>query len=170
MSKSLKNFIDENRSSFDNREPGENVWQRIRASLPQSLSRQLWNSAAVWRAAAVVLLGLSVFLLANRQPRVERTEVAKSQAEFADLESFYSRQIAEKVQLIGSYDRDDEQFTQDFQKLDAMYQVLREEMKNHPGEKVKDALVLNLLIRIDLLNQQINKLEIQSKREPKGIT
>ena len=59
--------------------------------------------------------------------------------------------------------------TQDFQKLDAMYQVLREEMKNHPSEKVKDALVLNLLIRIDLLNQQIKKLE-DSKRTSRKAT
>lgn len=35
-----------------------------------------------------------------------------------------------------------------------MYQVLNEEMKTRPTEKVKDALILNLLVRIDLLNQQ----------------
>jgi hypothetical protein len=40
-----------------------------------------------------------------------------------------------------------------------MYSVLKEEMKNHPSQKVKDALVLNLLVRIDLLNQQLHNLE-----------
>ena len=51
-----------------------------------------------------------------------------------------------------------------------MYQVLKEEMKIHPGQKVKDALVLNLLIRIDLLNQQLHKIEKgaeQDGAEPK---
>jgi hypothetical protein len=40
-----------------------------------------------------------------------------------------------------------------------MYQVLKEEMKTRPSQKVKDALVLNLLIRIDLLNKQLHKIE-----------
>ena len=49
-------------------------------------------------------------------------------------------------------------FTQDFKQLEAMYMILKEEMKSRPSEKVKDALVLNLLVRINLLNQQLYKL------------
>jgi hypothetical protein len=41
-----------------------------------------------------------------------------------------------------------------------MYQVLKEEMKIHPSQKVKDALVLNLLVQIDLLNQELHKIEV----------
>jgi hypothetical protein len=40
-----------------------------------------------------------------------------------------------------------------------MYLVLKEEMKTRPSQKVKDALVLNLLVRIDLLNQHLQRLE-----------
>jgi hypothetical protein len=40
-----------------------------------------------------------------------------------------------------------------------MYMVLKEEMEARPSRKVKDALVLNLLVRIDLLNQQLQKLD-----------
>ena len=35
--------------------------------------------------------------------------------------------------------------------------------------KVKDALVLSLLMRIDLLNQQISKLEDSTKKEKRNI-
>jgi hypothetical protein len=45
-----------------------------------------------------------------------------------------------------------------------MYNVLKEEMKTSPSQKVKDALVLNLLVRIDLLNQQLHKLEKEYKK------
>lgn len=95
----------------------------------------------------------------------EKREVSKLQTEFRDLESFYGSQISEKVAFIDKLDTDyeDDQFTQDVQKLDAMYEVLREEMKVSPSEKVKDALILNMLIRIDLLNQQIKKLEDNRK-------
>jgi hypothetical protein len=65
-------------------------------------------------------------------------------------------------------------FTHDFQQLEAMYMVLKEEMKTTPSQKVKDALVLNLLVRIDLLNQQLHKLEKEFKKgnnqEPKEST
>jgi hypothetical protein len=42
---------------------------------------------------------------------------------------------------------------------------LKEEMKTSPSQKVKDALVLNLLVRIDLLNQQLHKLEKEYKKD-----
>jgi hypothetical protein len=46
-----------------------------------------------------------------------------------------------------------------------MYNVLREELKNHPSKQVKDALVLNLLVRINLLNQQLYKLDDGEKQQ-----
>jgi len=165
MKDRLKNFIDKNRSAFDDQEPSEKIWSAIESSLPGMRQKAMWNSVSLWRAAAVLFLGLSVYFFLTRTTPVQRKEGTLSQVEFIDLESFYSSQIAEKVALINDIDASGENdpFTQDFQKLDAMYQVLREEMKNHPSEKVKDALVLNLLVRIDLLNQQIKKLE-DSKR------
>jgi hypothetical protein len=41
-------------------------------------------------------------------------------------------------------------------------------MKIKPSEKVKDALILNMLVRIDLLNQQIKKLE-DSRKDKKKV-
>jgi len=86
---------------------------------------------------------------------------AKLQVEFIDLENFYNGQIADKVEMISNIQEfnDTDSFAQDLEKLDAMYQVLREQMKSHPSEKIKDALILNMLVRIDLLNQQIKNLE-----------
>jgi len=168
MKDGLKNFIDKNRSAFDDREPSEKIWNAIEPALAGMRQRSMWNSVSLWRAAAVLFLGLSVYFFMTRTTPVQGKERALAQGEFIDLESFYSSQIAEKVALINDIDATGESapYTQDFQKLDAMYQVLREEMKNRPSEKVKDALVLNLLVRIDLLNQQIKKLE-DLKRPPR---
>ena len=81
--------------------------------------------------------------------------------EFTDVEQFYIEQISEKTALIEEFRRSEglNGFTNDFKQLEAMYLVLKEEMKTRPSQKVKDALVLNLLVRIDLLNQQLHKLE-----------
>jgi hypothetical protein len=169
MKDELRNFIDKNRAAFDDQEPPEKIWSAVESSLPGTRQRSIWNSVSLWRVAAMLFLGLSVYFFISRPPD-HRKEKGLSQVEFTDLELFYSSQIAEKVALINDIDATGESdpFTQDFQKLDAMYQVLREEMKNRPSEKVKDALVLNLLVRIDLLNQQIKKLEDSKRPSRKG--
>lgn len=169
MKDSLKEFVDKNREAFDNKTPGENVWKKIEANLPRMKLASLWNSAALWRIAAVLFMGVSVILFLSKQDQpVEKEMGYQLKGEFKDVESFYTDEIAKKVALIddfgGSFEND--QFTQDFEKLDAMYQVLRDELIARPNEKLRDALILNILVRIDLLNQQIKKLE-ESKEKKK---
>lgn len=165
MKDSLKDFIDQHREEFDNRIPSDNAWAKIQTEI--NPKRKVFLTAvSIWRAAAILFFGLSLYLYATNNYG-QKKEVAKLQTEFRDLESFYGSQIAEKVEFIDKLETgyEDDQFTQDVQKLDAMYEVLREEMKSSPSEKVKDALILNMLIRIDLLNQQIQKLEDHRKRD-----
>lgn len=163
--KSLQEFINQHRSEFDHRTPEEDGWDKISAALDERPSISWWNKVGVWQAAAAVFFGLSIFLLVSRSNNtVSKEEVASIQTDFRDLESFYSTQIEEKVSLISTIASGDDEYSQDIQKLDAMYQVLREQMKTQPSQKVKDALILNLLVRIDLLNQQLKKLE-DSQRE-----
>lgn len=161
--KQLEDFIRQNKAAFDDKEPSEKVWKNIHANLFTAAS--LWNSVVIWRAAAVVLLGLCVYLLIPKLQSEKEKNIALT--EFTDVESFYISQISEKVNQIEDSKGHDglNGFTHDFQQLDAMYQVLKEEMKIHPSQKVKDALVLNLLIRIDLLNQQLHKIEEGEKKE-----
>jgi hypothetical protein len=168
MSHSIDEFIKSNRDKFNDKEPSEKVWKAIENTLQQMNQGSFWNSLTVWRAAALAFFCLSLYLFAKTPNSSSKTTLTQ-QNEFTDLESFYANQIAEKTELINHFEpADEEQFTQDFQKLDAMYQVLREEMKSRPSAKVKDALVLNLLVRIDLLNQQIKKLEERKSRTTVG--
>ncbi len=160
MKDSLKEFVDKNREAFDDREPSGQIWNRIKSNLPGK-QVSMWNNIIPWRVAAMLFLGLSVYLFSTRMGNVPTRESARLQGEFSDLESFYVEQIAEKVELISDIQEfsNDEKFAQDLEKLEAMYHVLREQMKTQPSEKVKDALILNLLVRIDLLNQQIKNIE-----------
>jgi hypothetical protein len=171
MKDNMEDFIKNNRQAFDSREPSGKVWDRIERTLPRMKSVSLWNSIPLWRSAALVLLGLSAFLLTNQYRQQRPAEAEPLQREFNDIESFYNRQIDEKVSWIEDNDAsgDHDQFTQDLQKLDAMYQVLRDDMKNHPNKKLKDALILNFLVRLDLLNQQIKKLEDSDRKEGASV-
>lgn len=172
MKDSLKKFVDENRSAFDHREPSENLWDRINSNLPGK-QISLWNNTMIWRVAAMLFLGLSIYLFSIQNVvKTSSRESAKLQGEFSDLESFYSEQIQEKVELISHIQNfnDPEKFTQDLEKLEAMYLVLKEQMKINPTEKVKDALILNFLVRMDLLNQQIKNIEDSRKKKEENQT
>ncbi len=163
MKDSLKDFVDRNRDGFDSRQPQHTAWKGIESNLPGK-QVSLWNSVAIWRAAAIVLLGISGYLFFAPQGfKNTKIETAQIKGDFKDLEVFYSNQIVEKKELVNQFQTEtgltEDEVTQNLQKLEAMYQVLKEQMETRPTQDVKDALVLNLLVRIDLLNQQLNKLD-----------
>ena len=164
MKDKFEEFIAGHRHQFDDKTPDEKNWNQISESVFGKQTVSLWNSVSIWRTAAVMLLGLSVYLFFSKQNHRPVPRQEAMQQDFSDIEAFYVAQISEKVALIsheGTFS--DDSFTQDLQKLEAMYTVLREEMKKYRSEKVKDALVLNMLVRLDLLNQQIQKLEEMKK-------
>jgi hypothetical protein len=173
MKDQMEDFVRQNREAFDDREPSEKVWASIERSVLPAQSVSWYNSLILWRAAAVVFMALTIYLLI---PKNEPQQSDLALKEFTDVESFYIKQISEKVELIDGFERNEglNGFTRDFQQLEAMYLVLKEEIKNRPSQKVKDALVLNLLIQVDLLNQQIHKLEKEykpaEKEKPKANT
>jgi hypothetical protein len=169
MKDNLEEFIRANRASFDVREPAEKGWERVASNLRFASRTSIWSSLIVWRAAAAVFFALFLYLLAPRQYFSGDSNL--SLKEFNEVEAYYSNEIYRKVKLIDeiSSDNQDNQFTQDLHQLDAMYQVLKEEMRSHPTKKVKDALVLNLMVRINLLNQQLESLEPEERPANKEI-
>jgi hypothetical protein len=163
MSDRLEDFIRKNRESFDDKAPSAKAWRNIAASM-EFKSRSRWDSVVLWRAAAVIFMMLSAYLLIPKtMEKGQSNDIAAS--EFNDVEAFYFQQISEKVELIDGFQKSEglNGFTQDFKQLEAMYMILKEDMKSRPSQKVKDALVLNLLVRINLLNQQLSKLDKEYK-------
>ncbi len=168
MKDELEDFVRQNRDGFDDKEPPAKIWNKINNELPEKKS--WWNSTPLWRAAAIIFMALSGYLLIPKHTqKTQSLDVASK--EFNDVEAFYVEQISEKVELIDEFKHNEglNGFTHNFKQLEAMYFVLKEEMKNHPTQKVKDALVLNLLVRIDLLNQQLHSLEKENGVEEKKI-
>lgn len=167
MKDQLEDFIRQNKPAFDDREPAEKNWRSISRVLFRQTS--LWNSVGVWRAAAVILLGVCLYLALPKLQKKNENTMALN--EFRDIESFYISQIANKVDQLEDHRGPDDLnvFTQDFQQLEAMYLVLKEEMKTHPSQKVKDALVLNLLVQLDLLNQQLYRIEGVTENKENGV-
>ena len=160
----LEQFIHENRAAFDDQEPGEKVWQGISRDLDadfpvRRLKRQLWY----WKAAALLLLMTSGLLLWSllAHPISLESGLAKASKDFTEIEAFYFKQISEKRELIYHHEDllGDVDFEHELQKLDAMYQVLKTDLDQRPSKEVVDALILNLLVRIDILNKALERLE-----------
>ncbi|QSE96146.1 hypothetical protein [Fulvivirga lutea] len=158
----LDKYIKDHRSEFDDQEPAIDLWSRIEADLP-SPKDFTW----IWKVAAVIFFCTSLYLSLDKfSQSSEENLVAQKETisdDFGDVESYYFQIISEKRDLIYEYDTGEApiqvDFEQDLQKLDAMYQVLKEELKANPSKKVVDALILNLLVRIDVLNEKIEELE-----------
>lgn len=165
MSDQLENFIRDNRHQFDDQEPTNKVWKGIYRNLnTEDKPRWSW----MWKAAAILFFLTSSVLFyqlkfGKTQPLIATNGMEQLNSDFKSVESFYFEKISEKKELIYDFEEDnirvDGDFEQDLQKLDAMYAVLKDELKNNPSKKVVDALILNLLVRVDILNSELQKLE-----------
>ena len=119
-----------------------------------------------------------LFLYQNNKPTEELQLASGSTNEFDQVEDFYVLQISEKQTQIEAFEKKhkdvDVAYEVDLQQLDAMYEVLKEEMRKNSSKEVKDALTLNLLVRINLLNEQLkiledSKLEVGVDLQERGV-
>ncbi len=163
----LETFVKTNRQEFDQATPRVDVWSEIDKKVLAMSKPWYRQEVWLWRAASVVLLITSLFLY---QDNVKPTQqIASNDHEFDQVEVYYASMISEKRNQIDAFQEGeeevDEAYIVDLQRLDAMYAVLKEELHKNPSKEVKDALTLNLLIRIDLLNNQLQVVEELNKGE-----
>ncbi len=163
MKDNIEDFVTRNRAEFDTETPRTKVWDVIKRQLPANKSnRFMW----IWQAAAVLFFATSVYLFADRfsgQPM----SVASGE-NFTQVEDFYFREINQKRELILDLSESGVSAEAELQKLDAMYLVLKEQYKENPSEEVLEALTLNLIIRLDLLNQVVADIESEADDADQG--
>lgn len=174
MNDPLEKFIQQNRGEFDEKQPSDRVWNKIYRELNRGSKPSLnW----LWKAAAILFFLTSSFMFYKLKfdDQVDTMAMSKKQLneDFKTVESYYVQKISEKKELIYDFEENsanvDGVFEQDLQKLEAMYEVLKDELRENPSKKVVDALILNLLIRVDILNAQLQELEdISSKDKEKS--
>ena len=164
----LEDFIKENREAFDMEEPSNKVWNKVDASLNKSRNYTSW----MWKAASLVFFLTSAYLFVeNSDLTLKNEQMAQTQIdeEFAATEEFYIELISEKRDQIFNYINSDLEvegmYEVDVQQLDAMYQVLKEQYAKNPSKELQEAMVLNLLVRIDVLNQQLSEIEGAKKKK-----
>ncbi|MFT4736692.1 MAG: hypothetical protein ACI8QD_002024 [Cyclobacteriaceae bacterium] len=170
MGDQFERFIKDNREDAEKQAQldADKRWASIshKISASQRKPRQLH---LVWKVAASLLLISTLVLLTDRM--VNRQEVSSINTvteEFAAAEKYYSELIEDKrVQLVAYQEEGlTVDFQQDIRRLDIMYKELQKTYQTASNDpKVIYALINNLQLRIDILNQQLGILERLQQQE-----
>ncbi len=166
MKGKLEKYIREHKDKLDTGVPSDAVWESIEKELEEDVPRKIFNLTNLWKVAAVFFFGLSIYLLSQMNQTTDVTSIQVAQtvdAEFLETETFYVSQISTKrTQLLENGRENPElvkDFTNDVNKLDSIYQTLKAELESENTDALQNALIQNLQLRMELLNQQLMILE-----------
>jgi predicted negative regulator of RcsB-dependent stress response len=177
----LERFIRDNRESFDHLEPSADVWNNIGKAIgqPQKTTRVISMSRAGWAVAATLFLafaGILGYQIFNRpvEPSItlgeKKTEIPSDSLvnridpQYGKLVSQFTTVIETKQMELKKLEKDDpelyKKFAGDIQKLDSAYHSLRNTLNANPNtEQLLQAMISNLQMQIDLLNQQLTIIQ-----------
>ena len=170
----LEKFITENRERFDDKTPGEDLWAGISAGLVGGKKIRRPINQWLWKAASFVLLAMVIGLLTDRVYHTNNSQHKNSGnerlMELKQVENYYSSLITQKRSEIQTYLQENpgfrKSFSHDITQLDSMYSSLKTELSNSYNDKIVDAMIVNLQLRIRILNQQLEILKsIQKTKE-----
>ena len=155
MGDQLEKFVKDFREKFDENPEAEALWNRIENDLSEN---KQFNWTLLWKVAAVLMMICTAVLLIDKYSSRIYEESDELYAEFNQAEAFYTTLIDQKRIEISSYGVEDltSEFLSDIKELDMMYNELKATFKTKSSdEKLVDAMISNLQLRIEILNQQL---------------
>ncbi|RYY30759.1 MAG: hypothetical protein EOO04_03890 [Chitinophagaceae bacterium] len=182
MKQNLEDFIRENRAAFDTEEPPVKVWKNLEEELadPEKKSGSKIIIFRRWLIAASVVTAISLgaFLLLKKnnerslsnkgnggRERVEQNIIMNEINPTYAKEVYHFTQLIElkqtELKQIGK-DQPElyRQFMGDITMLDSAYKKLRKELPANPNrEQLLEAMIQNLQLQTDLLNQQLRVIK-----------
>ncbi len=167
MDDKLEKYIKTHRSEMDDKIPGDDLWSKVEKDLfPKKRVKSMTLPNTYWKAAAVLLLLVTSWLVYEKVNHgfqdVSSPEIVAGSKELMEAETFYTTLIHQKRSEIDQWNNKfgyGNEFKNEIDALDSMYVVLKNEMRNGNKEEMADAMILNLQIRVEILNQQIKILE-----------
>jgi hypothetical protein len=178
MGDRLEKYIRKHRDQLDFKEPRKDLWEDIAQQLSKhDKVEQPSRSFILWRAAAVILLVVSSWLAFDKVSQYMKGDVpvniAEISPELQEVESFYVTLIEQKSEEIDVLSRKyglEEEFHADIELLDSLYVTLKNDLKFGNEEVLIDAMILNLQMRIEILNTQLSIIQSIEKRQKDEAT
>ncbi len=181
----LEEFVKTNREEFNDLEPSPDLWSRIERELPTKSERQKKNEKRsfslgfVLRVAAIVIVVMGVsFVIYLRSNNNKEVNYASINPVYAQQQIHYTALIANKRTELKNVSQSDPQLYKEFSaetaKMDSAYRKLNNDLVTSPNpELVLRAMIRNLEIQTEVLNQQLNVIEqynqIKKQNESKNI-
>jgi len=167
MDDRLEKFIKSHREEMDDKSPSEELWKSIESEIKTDAGQiKISKSVIFWRAAAVILLLISSWLVIDKlnqsNPGNDEAIIAATNPQLTEAENYYISLIAEKKKEISvmseKYDLGAD-FLNEIDALDSMYAVLKQDLHQGDEEQLVDAMILNLQFRIEILNKQLSIIQ-----------
>jgi hypothetical protein len=181
MKDRLERFVRDNRDDFDSYEPSKDLWKKIEVEVAkqQPTGKRLngkvvkfggarWGIAIAASIAILVTVGYGIFMYSQIPsdfvsfklppvPPAYKSTYGKELVQFASL----VEQKREELKALESADPQlYHQFDAELQALDKSYQSLKNDLPQNPNpEELLKAMVQNLSMQIDLLNQQLQIIQ-----------
>lgn len=178
MKDRLERFVRDNRDDFDNYEPSKDLWKKIEVEVAkqQPTGKHLngkvvrfgstrWGIAIAAGIAILLTVGYGAVMYSQipenfaglDMPPVYEKTYGKELVQFASL-------VEQKREELKALEKEDpqlyHQFDVELQALDKNYQSLKNELPQNPNpEDLLKAMVQNLTMQIDLLNQQLQIIQ-----------
>ena len=182
MSKRLEDFIKANKEGFDEFEPGADLWSRIEKQLPPDAPKKreakTFSLGFVLRVAAsvIVVMGIS-FVVFYRSAQSTKVDLAAINPEYAKQQMHYASLVESKRSELKAVAQTNpelyQEFSEEIAQMDSTYKRLNRDLVNSPNqERVLRAMIRNLQIQTEVLNQQLEVIQQlkQTKQEQTNET
>lgn len=174
MKEKLENFIKDNRSDFDQFEPPADLWDRIDKQLNE---RQIGISANktikkertvrlsfLLKLAASILPILFAGLWFYQYQLKQSSYLSNIDPQLAQQQVHYASLIEIKRNELKRIEKEEpllyQEFSEEIKKMDANFQKLKKDLPASPNqEETVKAMIRNLQIQIELLNQQLEIIQ-----------
>ena len=184
MSKRLEDFIKMNRDEFDDLEPSGDLWARIEKNLPpegtaiKPREAKTFSLSFVLKVAASVIIVMGIgFGFYLHHERNEAVNLAAINPAYAKQQVHYASLVQSQRKELRSIAKTDpdlyKEFSGEITKMDSTYNRLKKDLTTTPNqERVLRAMIRNLQIQSEILNQQLEVIEQinQTKKEESNDT
>lgn len=161
----LEKYIIENRADFDQAVPSLKVWAEIDKTLEKRNGRRvfLWKCIRVAAAVAVLVVsGVVGGAFFTGQFDNQHGAVAQLAPEHAELEQYYTHELAQKTKQLVSLQHDGiNKVQEDLARLDETFLELMQEYKKLPpgsGAPLIQAMLENYQTKLDILERVLDKV------------
>ena len=169
MSKGLEDFIRQNKQAFNGQEPDADLWLKIEKRLPEHLTanqpEKTFTLGFVLRVAAIVMVVMGAgFIFYLQKQQQQPIDLARINPEYARQQVKYASEVESKRSELKAIAKSDPELYREFNseiiKMDSTYKKLNKELVASPNqERVLRAMIRNLQIQTELLNQQLEVIE-----------